>query len=239
MSGAIRVLIVDDQPLMRAALSMSLAAESDIAVVGEAEDGLQAIDLADRLDVDVVVTDIRMPGLDGVSATRRLADPATGHPRKVLVITTFDLDEYVIEALRAGASGFLLKDATALELVQAVRTVAAGEALIDPQMTRRLLDRFARALPPATAVQPVRVPAAITRRENEVLTLVATGLSNAEIGRQLHLAESSVKTHVGHLLAKLELPDRVHLVIYAYDAGLVRPNHAATRQQPGSCLSDP
>ncbi|MDQ1741746.1 MAG: hypothetical protein QOE23_85 [Pseudonocardiales bacterium] len=214
----ITVLIADDQPLMRVALAMSLEAEPDIEVIGQAADGVQATELAGRLNPDVIVMDIRMPKLDGVQATSRLT--AGPHPRRVLIITTFDLDEYVVAALRAGASGFLLKDATSAELVQAVRVIAAGDALLSPRVTRRLLDNYARRLPmPARAV--ASASADITRRELAVLLLVARGLSNAEIAAELYLAESSVKTHVGHLLAKLQRHDRVQLVIYAYETGLV------------------
>ncbi len=214
----ITVLIADDQPLMRVALAMSLEAEPDIEVIGQAADGVQATELAARLNPDVIVMDIRMPKLDGVQATSRLT--AGPHPRRVLIITTFDLDEYVVAALRAGASGFLLKDATSAELVQAVRVIAAGDALLSPRVTRRLLDNYARRLPmPARAV--ATASADITRRELAVLLLVARGLSNAEIAAELYLAESSVKTHVGHLLAKLQRHDRVQLVIYAYETGLV------------------
>jgi DNA-binding NarL/FixJ family response regulator len=217
----ITVLIADDQPLMRTALRMSLMAEPDFDVVGEAADGLQAIELAARLRPDVVVMDIRMPKLDGVAATRHLTDQAHDAQPKVLVITTFALDEYVVEALRAGASGFLLKDATSDELVRAVRVVAAGDALLAPSVTRRLLDQYARRLPPA--VSGPSVGDIVTKRELEVLMLIASGLHNAAIGQALHLAESSVKTHVGHLLAKLGKQDRVQLVIYAYETGLIVP----------------
>jgi DNA-binding NarL/FixJ family response regulator len=215
------VLIADDQPLMRTALRMSLAAEPDFEVVGEAADGLQAIELAARLRPDVIVMDIRMPKLDGVAATRQLTESTGVAPPKILIITTFALDEYVVEALRAGASGFLLKDATSDELVHAVRVVAAGDALLAPGVTRRFLDQYARRLPPA-----VNGPSAldtITKRELAVLMLVANGLHNAAIARELHVAESSVKTHVGHLLAKLGKQDRVQLVIYAYETGLIVP----------------
>jgi DNA-binding NarL/FixJ family response regulator len=215
------VLIVDDQPLMRAALRMSLTVEPDIDVVGEGADGLEAIELAARLHPDVVVMDIRMPKLDGVAATRQLTDSAQPVQPKVLIITTFALDEYVVEALRAGASGFLLKDATSDELVHAVRVVAAGDALLAPSVTRRFLDQFARRLPPA--VNKSSVFDVVTKREFAVLMLVASGLPNAAIARELHLAESSVKTHVGHLLAKLGQQDRVQLVIYAYETGLIAP----------------
>ena len=218
----ISVLIADDQPLMRAALRMYLEAESDIDVVGEAGDGEKAVALAEQLRPVVVVMDIRMPNLDGVEATRRLTTRGTGEAVKVLVITTFDLDDYVVEALRAGASGFLLKDATADELVHAVRVVAAGDALLAPAVTRRLLDRYAHRLPPPTPPRSQSVEN-LTNREHQVLALVTRGYSNSAIARELHLAESSVKTHVSHLLHKLGLTDRVQLVVFAYENGLVQP----------------
>jgi DNA-binding NarL/FixJ family response regulator len=221
---SVTVLIADDQPLMRVALALSLEAEPDITVVGQAADGLQAVDLATRLDPDVIVMDIRMPGLDGVQATRRLT-AGPGAPRKVLIMTTFDLDEYVVAALRAGASGFLLKDATSQELIHAVRVIAAGDALLAPSITRRLLDGYARRLPLPPSITAAG-SAEITRRELAVLLHVARGLSNAEIAAALFVAESSVKTHVGHLLAKLQRHDRVQLVIYAYETGLVTAGRA-------------
>jgi DNA-binding NarL/FixJ family response regulator len=219
---SITVLIADDQPLMRTALRMTLAGEPDIEVVGEAADGVEAVELAERLRPDVAVMDIRMPNLDGVAATRRLTSPGDGKPVKVLAITTFDLDEYVVEALRAGASGFLLKDATPEELVQAVRVIGAGNALLAPRVTKRLLDQYARRLPPATP-QSVDMLDKLTNRELAVLNLLARGHSNAEVGQALHLAETTVKTHVAHLLAKLGLADRVHIVVFAYESGLVKP----------------
>jgi DNA-binding NarL/FixJ family response regulator len=215
----ISVIIADDQPLMRSALRMCLSSEPDIEVIGEASDGLEAVVISERLQPDAVIMDIRMPTLDGVAATARLTAPTRGQPVRVLIITTFDLDDYVVEALRAGASGFLLKDATPEELVHAVRVVAAGDALLAPKITRRLLDLYAQRLPALR--RPTAVLTQVTKREQAVLLLVAEGNSNAEIARSLHLAESSVKSHVGHLLAKLGLTDRVHLVIFAYDNGLV------------------
>jgi DNA-binding NarL/FixJ family response regulator len=219
----ITVVIADDQPLMRTALRMSLTPEPDIDVVGEAADGLQAVELASRLKPDVVLMDVRMPRLDGVAATRQVTTAGVAPRPRVLIITTFALDEYIVEALRAGASGFLVKDATSDEVVQAVRVVSAGDALLSPRVTRRLLDRYAQQLPSVTTDVP-RVDQVITERELAVLMLVARGLSNLAIGRQLHLAESSVKSHVGHLLAKLKQQDRVQLVIYAYETGLVVPS---------------
>jgi DNA-binding NarL/FixJ family response regulator len=218
----ISVLVADDQPLMRAALKMSLEAEPGFQVVGTAADGQEAVELAERLHPDVVIMDIRMPILDGVAATRRVTGGANGESAKVLVITTFDLDDYVVEALRAGASGFLLKDATADELVHAVRVIAAGDALLAPSVTRRLLDRYARRLPPSGPPR-LDVLRNLTKREHDVLLLVARGYSNSAIGRELHLAESSVKTHVSRLRTKLGLVDRVQLVIFAYEKGLVQP----------------
>jgi DNA-binding NarL/FixJ family response regulator len=214
----IRVLVADDQPLMRAALIMCLSAEPDFQVVGEAPDGVEAIELAQRLRPDVAVMDIRMPNLNGVAATRSLTKLSV----KVLIVTTFDIDEYVVEALRAGASGFLLKDVTPQELVHAVRVIAGGEALLAPAVTRRLLDRYASRLP-LPGPPSSELLGRLTGRELNVLELVALGLSNLEIGQTLHIAGSSVKTHVGHLLAKLGLADRVHLVIFAYEHGVIQP----------------
>ena len=218
----IHVLIADDHPLMRAAMRMTLTAEPDLEVVGEAADGLTAVQLARQLRPHVAVMDIRMPILDGVAATGCLTDAEQGRPVKVLVVTSFHLDEYVVEALRAGASGFLLKDVTSEELVRAVRVVAADNALLAPSVTKRLLDRYARRLPPATP-QGLELLGNPTERELAVLKLVAQGHSNAEIGRALQLAETTVKTHVGHLLAKLGVSDRVQLVVLAYESGLVQP----------------
>lgn len=218
----IRVLIADDQPLMRAALRTCLEHEPDISVVGEAGDGRQAVSMASRLKPDVVLLDVRMPVLDGVEATRQLMSLPVDDRVRVLVITTFDLDEYIVEVLRAGASGFLIKDASAEEVVRAVRVIAAGEALLAPSVTRRLLDRYARFLPAATGAVPDRL-AGLTNRELAVLQLACRGLTNAEIANSLHVAPSSVKTHIGHLLGKLHLTDRVQLVVFAYDNGLIQP----------------
>jgi DNA-binding NarL/FixJ family response regulator len=219
---SISVLVADDQPLMRAALRMCLSAEDDVDVVGEAADGSEAVELAQRLRPDVVIMDIRMPTLDGVTATGQLTAPGSAAATKVLVVTTFDLDEYVVDALRAGASGFLLKDATPQELVNAVRVVAAGNALLAPTVTRRLLDKYASRLP-SSAPQHSQLLDRLTQRELAVLEALARGSSNAEIAQALHLAESSVKTHVAHLLTKLGARTRVHLVIFAYESGLVAP----------------
>ncbi|HEX6130665.1 MAG TPA: response regulator transcription factor [Actinomycetota bacterium] len=213
-----RVLIADDQALMRGGFRMILDAEDDLEVVGEAIDGADAVRRYEALRPDVVVMDVRMPTIDGIEATRRLtaADP----PARVLILTTFDLDEYVYEALRAGASGFLLKDRPPEELVAAVRVVAAGDALLAPTVTRRLIEEFARR-PPAPAAPPGFET--LTEREREVLVLIARGLSNAEIASALFVAETTVKTHVGRVLAKLRLRDRAQAVVVAYESGLVTP----------------
>jgi DNA-binding NarL/FixJ family response regulator len=218
----VSVLIADDHPLMRAALRTCVQAESDLLLVGEASDGLEAVELAQRLRPDVTVMDIRMPRLDGVTAIRRLTADGEGGPHRVLAITTFDLDEYVFEALRAGASGFLLKDATAEELVHAVRVVAAGDALLSPGVTRRLLDRFASHLPRTPRPGAPQL-GGLTGREREVLTLAARGLPNDAIAAALHVAPSSVKSHLAHVFTKLGLTSRVQLVIFAYECGLVTP----------------
>jgi len=218
----IRVILVDDQELVRTGFRMVLDDEPDIEVVGEAADGRAAIEVARRLRPDVVVMDIRMPVLDGVEATRRLVRDGALPGARVLVLTTFDADEYVIEALRAGASGFLLKDVTPAGFVAAIRVVAAGDALLSPAVTRRLLDRFADRLPPANDARQAGL-AELTEREVEVLRLVARGLSNREIADRLVLAEPTVKTHVSHVLDKLDLRDRAQAVVVAYELGLVRP----------------
>jgi DNA-binding NarL/FixJ family response regulator len=215
-----RVLLVDDQPLLRTGFRMILSAESDLAVVGEAGDGATAVELARRLQPDVVLMDIRMPVMDGIQATRALAGPGVEEPMRVLILTTFGLDEYVVESLRAGASGFLLKDAPPEDLVEAIRIVAAGEALLAPSVTRRLLDRVASRLPRANE-DTIPALAELTERELEVFKLLARGLSNAEIAEKLVVSETTVKTHVSRVLAKLELRDRVQAVILAYETGLV------------------
>jgi DNA-binding NarL/FixJ family response regulator len=219
----VRVVLADDQQLMRMALRTSLHAEPGIQVVGEAQDGAEAVRLAERLRPAVVVMDVRMPILDGISATRRIAG-LTGHPPvRVLVMTTFDLDEYLIDALRAGASGFLLKDATADEFVHAVRLLAAGDAYLAPSVTRRLLDLRGSSLSPVRPLGADGPLSGVTARELTVLRLVGRGLSNAEIAATMDLAPSSVKTHVGHLLTKLRMTDRVQLVVFAYEHELIRP----------------
>lgn len=214
----IRVVIADDQALMRGGFRMILDAEADIEVVGEAIDGADAVRAFDRWHPDVVVMDVRMPTMDGIEATRRIT--ATDVDAKILILTTFDLDEYVYEALRAGASGFLLKDRPPEELVAAVRVVAEGEALLAPSVTRRLIAEFARRPDPPPSPEGLDD---LTEREREVLALMAHGASNAEIARQLFVAETTVKTHVGHVLHKLRLRDRAQAVVLAYETGLVRP----------------
>jgi DNA-binding NarL/FixJ family response regulator len=216
-AAPIRVLIADDQALMRAGFRMILDAQPDIEVVGEAIDGTDAIRHYERLGPDVVVMDVRMPAMDGIEATRRLT--AAEPPARVLILTTFDLDEYVYDALRAGASGFLLKDRPPEELVAAVRIVASGDALLAPSVTRRLIEEFATRAPAAARTEL----AELTEREREVLVLIARGLSNTEIARALFVAETTVKTHVGRILAKLRLRDRAQAVVVAYESGLVQP----------------
>ncbi|MEW2501738.1 response regulator [Amycolatopsis sp. CA-161197] len=214
----IKVVVVDDQELMRVGFRMVLGAQSDIDVVGEAGDGAQAIRLADELRPDVVLMDVRMPVLDGVEATKQIVAAGTA---RVLVMTTFDLDEYVYAALQGGASGFLLKDTPPDHLVSALRSVASGDAVVSPSVTKRLLDRFVGA-----GGSPVRDASeldVLTDREREVLVLIAKGMSNLEIAETLFLSEATVKTHVGRILAKLDLRDRVQAVVLAYETGLARP----------------
>jgi DNA-binding NarL/FixJ family response regulator len=217
----IRVLVVDDQPLIRAGFHKMVEARPDLEVVGEAADGAEAVAQARRLGPDVVLMDVRMPGMDGLEATRQLAGPGVANPTRVLILTTFDLDEYVYEALRAGASGFLLKDAPPEELAAAIRVVAAGEALLAPSVTRRLIQRFV-GQPPPMAVDAKAI-GRLTDRETEVLRLLARGLSNAQIATELVVSETTVKSHVAHLLMKLGLHDRVQAVVLAYETGFVQP----------------
>ncbi|NUP69251.1 MAG: response regulator transcription factor [Nonomuraea sp.] len=215
----IRVLIADDQGMVRTGFTVFLSGQPDIEVVGEAADGREAVSRAIALNPDVVLMDVRMPVMNGLEATREVL--AAGPASKVLILTTFDLDDYVYEALRAGASGFLLKDASAAQLVEAVRVVAAGDALIAPGITKRLIHEFARlggSRPPTG-----RRPEELTERETEVLTLVAQAMSNQEIAQKLFVAEQTVKTHVGRMLTKLGLRDRAQAIVYAYESGLVRP----------------
>jgi DNA-binding NarL/FixJ family response regulator len=219
---SVRVLIADDQALVRAGFRRLLEAEPGIEVVGEAGDGLHAIELARRRAPDVVLMDIRMPTLDGLEATRRLL--ASGAAARVVILTTFDLDEYVFDALRAGASGFLLKDSPPEQLIAAIHVVAEGEALLAPPITRRLIEQFARRPPPRAAAERL---AELTPRELDVLRLLARGLSNAEIAAELVLGEATIKTHVAHVLTKLALRDRVQAVVLAYETGLVEPGAPA------------
>jgi len=216
VSERLRLLIADDQPLMRAGFRAVLEATGEMEVVGEAGDGEAAVALARTLAPDVVLMDIRMPVLDGIEATRRLA----GH--RVLILTTFGLDDYIIDALRAGASGFILKDVPTEELVRAVRVIAAGEALLSPAVTRRLLDRVGRRLPASATTAPAAF-AELTEREREVFELLARGLSNAEIAELLVVGDATIKTHVSNVLMKLGLRDRVQAVVLAYESGLIAP----------------
>ncbi len=235
----ITVLLADDQPLMRTAMRITLDVEPDLTVVGEAGDGGEAVRLYQRLTPDVIVMDIRMPIVDGIEATRRLL--ALGGDRRpgVLMMTTFDLDENIVDSLRAGARGFLLKDAAPEELVHAVRVIGEGEAFLAPSVTRRLLDLRASSMAPMHTQASDTALASVTARELAVLKLVARGLSNADIAVELEVAPSSVKTHVGHLLAKLRMTDRVQLVVFAYEHELVRPGRDTTRKAPGARLRTP
>ena len=219
---SIRILLVDDQSLIRAGFRMILDAEPEIEVVGEAGDGAQAVHSAGRLAPDVVLMDIRMPEMDGIEATRRIT---AAHEARVLMLTTFDLDEYVYDALRAGASGFLLKDVPAEQLVEGIRLVAAGEALLAPGVTRRLISEFAKA-PAANAGPPAEL-GELTPRELEVFQQMARGLSNGEIAAELIVSETTVKTHVARILTKLGLRDRVQAVVAAYESGLVLPGQSS------------
>ena len=215
------MLIVDDQALVRAGFRMILDAEADIEVAGEAADGDEAVSEAERLQPDVVLMDVRMPQVDGIEATRRLLG-AESLDTKVVMLTTFDMDEYVYEALRAGASGFLLKDVPPEQLVTGIRAVASGDALLAPSVTRRVIEEFVRRPPDSVRTPPERL-SEVTPRELEVLKLIARGLSNAEIAKELFVSETTVKTHVAHVLMKLQLRDRVQAVVLAYESGLVQP----------------
>ena len=215
----VRVLLADDQELLRMGFRMILSAQPDLEVVGEAVDGADAVRQTGRLQPDVVLMDVRMPGMDGIEATAQIT---AAHPARVLVLTTFDLDEYAFAALRAGASGFLLKDVPPDALAGAIRSVAAGDAVITPRITRQLLDRFSGRLPPMGAAPPdVDALATLTEREREVFAEVARGHTNGEIAARLHLSEATVKTHLTRVLAKLALRDRVQIVIHAYQNGLI------------------
>ncbi|MEV0590294.1 response regulator transcription factor [Nonomuraea cavernae] len=218
MTAPVRVLVCDDQALIRTGFVTIIGAQPDLKVVGECGDGRAAVDLARRLNPDIVVMDIRMPVLDGIEATRLLAGAGVTHPVKVLVVTTFNLDEYVYEALRAGASGFLLKDAPPAQLLHGIRTVAAGAALLAPEVTRQLVGRYAARIRPAEGTPDDMV---LTPRELEVLRLIADGLSNSEIAATLVISQETVKTYVSRILTKLDLRDRVQAVVYAYRRGLV------------------
>lgn len=217
------VLIADDQRLVRTGFRLILDLEDDMTVVGEASDGAQCISLAATTHPDVVLMDVRMPQMDGIEATRRLT--AAGSPARVLVLTTFDLDDYVYEALRAGASGFLLKDAPREQLIAAIRQVAAGESLLAPSVTRRLIERFVHTSTDAALAQRVE---SLSAREREVFSLIARGRSNAEIARELFVGDATVKTHVARLLSKLEARDRIQAVVLAYESGFVQPGSPPT-----------
>jgi DNA-binding NarL/FixJ family response regulator len=220
----IRILLVDDQPLMRMGFRMILSAEPDFAIVGEASDGQLAVGLTKELEPDVILMDVRMPGTDGVEATRLIVQQRP--QARVLILTTFDLDEYAFSGLQAGASGFLLKDVPPAELTAAIRAVASGDAVVSPRITRRLLDTFASSLNDGDAASDLQQDprlAQLTQREHEVLEQVAAGLSNAEIAAALFVTEATVKTHITRTLSKLELRDRVQAVVFAYQQGIVRP----------------
>ena len=221
MSYVIRVVLVDDQELMRVGFRMVLGAQEDMEIVGEAGNGEEAVKLAEEHRPDVVLMDVRMPVLDGVEATKLITERGLA---KVLVMTTFDLDEYALSALRNGASGFLLKDTPSVQLVAALRSVASGDAVVSPSVTRRLLDRFLGSA--GGELRDASILDVLTDREREVLMLIAQGLSNTEIAQRLFLSEATVKTHVGRVLSKLDLRDRVQAVVLAYETGLVRPGEA-------------
>jgi DNA-binding NarL/FixJ family response regulator len=223
----IRVVIADDQALVRGGFHSILAGQHDIEVVGEAEDGNAAVELTERLRPDVVLMDIRMPGMDGLEATRRIA--AEGIATRVLVLTTFDVDDYVYAAMKAGASGFLLKTAPPRQLADAVRTIAAGDALLAPSITRRLVEQFVRRPPPGTSVPPGLEE--LTERELDVLKLLARAMSNAEIAAELVVSDATVKSHVNRILSKLSLRDRAQAIVLAYEAGLVEPGSGSSTQR--------
>lgn len=222
--GRTTILLVDDQPLLRMGFRLILEGEPDLEVIGEASDGAEAIARVDQLQPDVVLMDIRMPVLDGIEATRRIA--ASGACARIIILTTFDLDEYAFSGLRAGASAFLLKDVAPSELVNAVRLVASGDAVVAPRITQRLLETYVRSRPEEEKPPVQRDPLlqTLTRRELEILAAIAEGLSNAEIAHRFFLAEATVKTHVRRILTKLHLRDRVQVVVYAYETGLVTPS---------------
>jgi DNA-binding NarL/FixJ family response regulator len=222
----IRIVVADDQALVRSGFTMLLSGEPDLEVVGEASNGTEAVDLAVREHPDVVLMDVRMPVMDGLEATRRITADESLSTTRVVILTTFDLDEYVHEALRAGASGFLLKDTMPVDLLHAIRVVAVGDALIAPSITRRLIAEFAQRPDPPTTATPDPALAQLTEREREVLGLVARGLSNAEIATALFVGHATVKTHVSRLLMKLDVRDRAQLVMVAYETGVVTPGSA-------------
>lgn len=222
----INVLLVDDQPLLRMGFRLILEGEEDFHVVGEASDGIEAVRQVEALQPDVVLMDVRMPGMDGIEATRRISD--SGSDARVIILTTFDLDEYAFSGLQAGASAFLLKDVAPSELVHAVRLVASGDAVVAPRVTQRLLETYVRGgVVPGRSPSPHRDPLLdeLTPRETEILTTIAEGLSNAEIAHKFFLSEATVKTHVRRILSKLQLRDRVQVVVYAYESGLVVPSN--------------
>jgi DNA-binding NarL/FixJ family response regulator len=218
---SIRVLLADDQAMVRAGFRMILESEPDIEVVGEAEDGAKAVSLARALRPDVVLMDVQMPNMDGLEATRQIAALPLPEPVRVLILTTFERDEYIFESLRSGASGFMLKNAAPEELIEAIRVVAGGNSLLAPSVTRRVIEEFAKGPAPA-AVDPSRL-SVLTDREAEVLALLARGKSNAEIANELFVGEATIKTHISNLLTKLNLRDRVQAVVFAYESGLIRP----------------
>jgi DNA-binding NarL/FixJ family response regulator len=221
----VRVLLADDQELMRMGFRLVMETQPDLSIIGEACNGREAVEAARELRPDVVLMDVRMPEMDGVEATRRIVE--SDSDARIMILTTFDLDEYVYAALRAGASGFLLKDAPPAELLSGIRSLASGDAVVAPSVTRRLLSTYAHRLPASASPEEVEDErlSRLTAREHEVLLLVARGLSNGEIAERLVLSEATVKSHVGRILSKLDLRDRVQIVVFAYEAGLVRPSN--------------